>query len=132
MLTRPSGPCSLKRITQSRSVWRSMPAFVAASVRELPSSTAAIASNRRACVGVLRLLRQQANLRRRIVSSHRNSLAHGKRTPFATLNHSPADLQSPASQQFSELVLRINSALRFLSAAAWTYNREVSGFALRW
>ena len=29
--------------------------------------------------GVLRLLRQQANLRRRIVSSHRNSLAHGKR-----------------------------------------------------
>ena len=28
---------------------------------------------------VLRLLRQQANLRRRIVSSHRNSLAHGKR-----------------------------------------------------
>src|SRR5262245_921577 len=49
MLTRPTGPCSLKRITQSRSVWRSMPALVAASVRELPSSTAAIASSRRAC-----------------------------------------------------------------------------------
>src|SRR5262244_269443 len=31
------------------SVWRSMPAFVSASVRELPSSTAAIASSRRAC-----------------------------------------------------------------------------------
>ena len=49
ILTRSVRVCSLKRITQSRSVCRSMPAFVAASVRELPSSTAAIASSRRAC-----------------------------------------------------------------------------------
>ena len=49
LLTRPSGPCALNRITQSRSVWRSMPPIFAACSRELPSSTAAIASSRRAC-----------------------------------------------------------------------------------
>ena len=49
MLMRPSGPCSLNRITQSRSVWRSIPPILAASSREAPSSTAAIARSRRAC-----------------------------------------------------------------------------------
>jgi hypothetical protein len=38
----------LNRITQSRSVCRSIPPMVAAAVREAPSSTAAIASRRRA------------------------------------------------------------------------------------
>jgi hypothetical protein len=38
MLMRPSGPCSLNRITQSRNVWRSIPPIFAASSRETPSS----------------------------------------------------------------------------------------------
>ena len=101
--TRPSGPCSLKRINPSRSVWRSRPAFVTASVRELPSSGGARQQPARLC-GVFRLLRQQENLRHRIVSSHGDRLAHGKRPPFAILNHSSADLQSPASQPFGDLV----------------------------
>src|SRR5215203_4536095 len=43
----PSGPRSLKRCTQSRSVWRSMPPIRAASARLIPSSTAASDSRRR-------------------------------------------------------------------------------------
>src|SRR6516162_553516 len=46
-LIRPSGPCSLNRITQSRSVCRSIPPTLAASARDAPSSTAAIARSRR-------------------------------------------------------------------------------------
>ena len=45
----PSGPCWLKRCAQSRSVCRSMPPSRAASVRFIPSRTAAKASKRRAC-----------------------------------------------------------------------------------
>jgi len=45
----PSGPCWLKRCTQSRSVCRSIPPIRAASARVLPSRTAAKASSRRAC-----------------------------------------------------------------------------------
>src|SRR5207302_10689696 len=41
ILMRPSGPCALNRITQSRSVWRSIPPIFAASARDAPSSTAA-------------------------------------------------------------------------------------------
>ena len=37
LLMRPSGPCSLNRITQSRSVCRSMPPIFAASCRAAPS-----------------------------------------------------------------------------------------------
>jgi hypothetical protein len=40
---------SMKRMTQSRSVWRSIPPTFAASFHEAPSSTAAIANSRRAC-----------------------------------------------------------------------------------
>jgi hypothetical protein len=49
MFIRPSGPCSLKRITQSRSVWRSIPPVFAASSRDAPSRIAATARSRRAC-----------------------------------------------------------------------------------
>jgi hypothetical protein len=42
-------PLIVESDPQSRSVCRSMPPILAASVREAPSSTAAIASNRRAC-----------------------------------------------------------------------------------
>ncbi len=45
---RPATPSALKRITQSRSVWRSMPAARAAAARLRPSSTPAIASSRAA------------------------------------------------------------------------------------
>ena len=41
MSFRPSGPCSLKRCTQSRKVCRSMPPIRAASPRLIPSRTAA-------------------------------------------------------------------------------------------
>lgn len=44
---RPSGPWSLKRWTQSRSVWRSIPPILAASVRFIASSTAASDKSRR-------------------------------------------------------------------------------------
>ena len=43
----PSGPCSLNPCTQSRSVWRSMPPIRAASVRFIPSRTAASDNKRR-------------------------------------------------------------------------------------
>ena len=43
----PSGPHSLKRCTQSRRVWRSMPPIRAAAARLIPSSTAAIDKSRR-------------------------------------------------------------------------------------
>src|SRR6476620_1654491 len=49
MSIRPSGPYWLKRCAQSRSVCRSIPPIRAASVRFIPSRTAASASNRRAC-----------------------------------------------------------------------------------
>src|SRR5207302_2679507 len=49
ILMRPSGPCALNRITQSRSVWRSIPPIFAAFSREAPSSTPAIANSLRAC-----------------------------------------------------------------------------------
>src|SRR6266571_7399858 len=48
MLISPSGPRSLKRCTQSRSVWRSMPPMRAASSRSIPSQTAASARSLRA------------------------------------------------------------------------------------
>lgn len=43
----PSGPCWLKRWTQSRRVWRSIPPIRAACSRSIPSSTAASDNNRR-------------------------------------------------------------------------------------
>src|SRR3954468_11999188 len=43
----PSGPCWLKRWTQSLRVWRSMPPMRAASVRFIPSRTAARDNRRR-------------------------------------------------------------------------------------
>jgi hypothetical protein len=46
--TRPATPCALYRCTQSRSVWRCIPALSAASVRLRPSITRAIARQRRA------------------------------------------------------------------------------------
>jgi hypothetical protein len=54
LLMRPSDPCSLNRITQSRGVCRSMPPILAASSRVAPSSAAAIANNRRTCAALHR------------------------------------------------------------------------------
>ena len=44
---RPSGPAALKRWTQSRKVWRSMPPILAAAPRSIPSRTAANDNSRR-------------------------------------------------------------------------------------
>jgi len=95
MLMRPAGPCSLKRITQSRSVWRSIPPILAASSREAPSSTAANRQQPARLRDILRALRKPANLAGRIVRPHRNRLAHGKHPPFATLNHAARDSEIP-------------------------------------
>jgi hypothetical protein len=40
---------------------------------------------------ILRALGKPANLAGRIFCPHRNRLAHGKRPPFAILNHAPRD-----------------------------------------
>src|SRR5829696_2525001 len=65
----PSGPRSLKRCTQSRSVWRSMPPIRAASARLIPSSTAASDSRRRLWLACL-----EAAARRRSSSAEKFAL----------------------------------------------------------
>src|SRR5215469_7424790 len=95
MLVRPSGPCSLNRITQSRNVWRSIPPISAASSREAPSRTAAIASSRRACAASFARL---ANRRTSpAVKSVRTATAWpmANDPPFASLNHFAADSGIP-------------------------------------
>jgi hypothetical protein len=75
---RPSGPCSLKRITQSRSVWRSIPPVFAASSRDAPSRIAATARSRRACAASFVRFGQTANFGARIVCFHCNRSTHDK------------------------------------------------------
>src|SRR3954468_17046086 len=65
----PSGPRSLKRCTQSRSVWRSMPPIRAASARLIPSTTAASDSRRRLWLACL-----EAAARRRSSSAEKSTL----------------------------------------------------------
>src|SRR5262245_42704471 len=69
-----------------------MPPIVAASSREAPSSTAAIANSRRACAATLG---KTANLADGVVRPHRNGLAHGKPPQFAILNHAAIDSGIP-------------------------------------
>jgi hypothetical protein len=70
------------------SVCRSMPPILAASMRDAPSSTAAIASSRRACAASLARFANRRTSPE--VSSHRNSSPHGN-LPVAILNHNGAD-----------------------------------------
>src|SRR5215831_2668661 len=71
-----------------------MPPIFAASSREAPSSTAAIANPSR-LRSVFRSLGKSANLAGGIVRPHRNSVAHGKPPQFATLNHAAVDSGIP-------------------------------------
>src|SRR5262245_48056181 len=72
-----------------------MPPIFAASSREAPSSTAAIANSRRACAAWFRSLGKPANLAGGVVRPHRNSMAHGKPPQFAILNHASNDSGIP-------------------------------------
>jgi hypothetical protein len=66
-----------------------MPPIFAASSREAPSSTAAIATA--VLRSIFRSLGKPANLAGGIVCLHRNSVAHGKPPQFAILNHAAVD-----------------------------------------
>src|SRR5215831_8751273 len=87
-----------------------MPPIVAASSREAPSSTAAIANSRRACAAsFFRSLGKTANLADGVVRPHRNGLAHGKPPQFAILNHAAIDSEIPresATQRLGITFLR--------------------------
>src|SRR6516165_7759324 len=107
MLVRPSGPCSLNRITQSRNVWRSIPPILAASFREAPSRTAAIASSRRACAASFARL---ANRRTSpAVKSVRTATAWpmANDPPFASLNHLAADSGIPPESGIQRLSISL-------------------------
>src|SRR5829696_2221346 len=100
----PSGPRSLKRCTQSRSVWRSMPPIRAASARLIPSSTAASDSRRRLWLACL-----EAAARRRSSSAEKSALtvtavAMARILPRHGIS-STSRGKSPASQNGRPLVL---------------------------
>src|SRR5215207_6292096 len=103
----PSGPRSLKRCTQSRSVWRSMPPIRAASARLIPSSTAASDSRRRLWLACL-----DAAASRRSSSVEKSALtvtavAMARILPRHGIS-SPSRGKSPASQNGRPLVLERN------------------------
>src|SRR5829696_5264160 len=106
----PSGPRSLKRCTQSRSVWRSMPPIRAASARLIPSSTAASDSRRRLWLACL-----EAAASRRSSSVEKSALtvtavAMARILPRHGIS-STSRGKSPASQNGRTLVLPGNSGL---------------------
>src|SRR5215212_3038483 len=110
----PSGPRSLKRCTQSRSVWRSMPPIRAASARLIPSSTAASDSRRRLWLACL-----EAAARRRSSSAEKSTLTVTAVAMARILPHhgisSTSRGESPTSQNGRPLVLQPSPADSFLS-----------------
>src|SRR5262245_61604531 len=100
-----------------------MPPIFAASSREAPSSTAAIANSRRACAASFARWANPANFAGGIVRPHRNSVAHGKPPQFAILNHAAVDSGIPRESDTQRLgISRIrppsNFALRRCPAGA--------------
>src|SRR5262245_38466596 len=83
-----------------------MPPIFAASSREAPSSTAAIANSRRACAASFARWANPANLAGGIVRPHRNVLAHGKPPQFAILNHAAIDSGIPRESATQRLGIR--------------------------
>jgi hypothetical protein len=56
--------------------------------------------------GLLHSRRQATKLPAGIVPPHRNGSPHGKRPPFATLNHSAADLGIPSESDLLRIGIR--------------------------
>jgi len=113
-LIRPSGPSSLNRMTSlagsgdpSRRLWRplSRGAVEHAGDHQQP-----------ACLrGMPSALRQPTKSPARVVRTHRKWMSHGKRSPFAILNHCPAGLGT-LSQPICGLVF---GGARRLEADVW-------------
>src|SRR5438876_11457493 len=100
-----------------------MPPIVAASSREAPSSTAAIA-NRSRLRSIFRSLGKTANLAGGIVRPHRNGLAHGKPPQFAILNHAAIDSGIPKESATQRL--GINGGISVLQKTTQTPPRATA------
>src|SRR5579863_5180248 len=83
-----------------------MPPILAACSRELPSSTAAIASSRRACAAFF--TRCATRRTEPLVSSVRTTMARpmANDPPFATLNHFTGDLGIPLESDSLRIGIR--------------------------
>ncbi len=107
---RPSTPSALKRITRSRSVWRSMPARRAACPRLMPSNALATPSRRHATRRSLscRARRRSSSAGMSPRSANRAPMAHPAASPRSAQNRKPPNFTTRVSQNIAGLVLLIS------------------------